>query len=429
MDIIFDAFFQELFVEPPGPDDRLLSALRRRQYPTIYALLRKRTEPLSPEAAAACCSAALGCTPRVLEALLDHCPPLSTFLRTPGAHALTAVAAARDRPQHLKVLLDRGASPNEQSPLVTAIAHRSLRCVKLLLDRPDLDTALTPALLEQWARIEHGDTGVDWCIQALIPRFLGQEWNCFWPMPIPAELRLEDTADWGNWPLAVRVCRELSPTPGEMIRVLSCINYQDMDVGALAELLDAMFTACPALLRRKVARAILAACALAAGGGVPDCLRPWLERMPGREIVLIYDPALDWFPPCGGTGVLGALRDTGDCLLARWRDRLGERFVPVLERDCRFPILRAVGPEEGAPLLRRCRVRGRPVPGRLSRLARQVLMLSDPALLAEQLRPGGVLYGEDPGALLALSLDPDFCTREKRAVLLTCVKKEDTYEL
>ena len=139
---IYEERFTPDFWQIPEDDTvlKLMSALRERSYPGIYAALRKLKEPLSGDNAASCLVNALSCTIRAFAAVLDHCAPgeyaSSLAITLAGTSELNALAdppkqqerlrcdvsgtiltlaAALDNHEVVALLLERGWDPNSSS--------------------------------------------------------------------------------------------------------------------------------------------------------------------------------------------------------------------------------------------------------------------------------------------------------------------------
>ena len=100
----------------------LQEAIEQRRYATAYALLRRRTEPLSGAEAKACLNAALLCTPGLFRRVLEQCAPgeycgdtiveLNKEKHAAVHGTMLVLAAALDRPEHVRLLLEAGYDCN-----------------------------------------------------------------------------------------------------------------------------------------------------------------------------------------------------------------------------------------------------------------------------------------------------------------------------
>lgn len=112
----------EIFGVLQFEEDELLHAIQKRNYGRAYALLRKRTEPLMGAAAQKCLEAALGATPRLFQRVLEGSREREyegqAQLRLDDRRVvhvygtLLSAAAALDRPEHVRILLEAGYDCN-----------------------------------------------------------------------------------------------------------------------------------------------------------------------------------------------------------------------------------------------------------------------------------------------------------------------------
>lgn len=426
----------------------LVNAVKNKRYPTLYTLLNKLDGPLRRDAACQLLRAGLECSIGAFRVILDHCPPvteltddgnLQFYELDDGALDLSSrfcsftlldKAALDDRPEHLDELLRRGCSPNGpsgrdrcsgSSALLAAFLGRSPRCVRRLVREPELDTALTPSLLSQWARVGlKGSEELEQCCRAAAPRLLGADRTgspLFHGVPIPPQLEVKTVLSQRNFPLAEFLCRnrELSikEAAAAMEELAELVSELDPPLGPhsfywksrprklsrqrLCSMLDALFTACPQLLRRRLPRTLLLFTALS-GKSLPPLLRPWLDRLRGRRILLDFK--------------LGYVNLS--LALFFWEERLGARWVPVLDPQrvsfppffYNFPLFGPSGPTPLDLLLSRCRLQKFPPGKKLTELSLAVLHLAPMPLLLRQLQPGGLLSMEDPKLLLDYCLPP-----------------------
>ena len=107
-------------------EDILCDAIENKRYAKAYSMLRKRKEPLEERHAANCLSAALDCTPKLFQEVLEHCAPgeysgsvtISAFRTGYCYHVsgtLLVLAAAMDRIEHMRLLLEYGYDVNAAS--------------------------------------------------------------------------------------------------------------------------------------------------------------------------------------------------------------------------------------------------------------------------------------------------------------------------
>lgn len=108
------------------PEERLLQAIEAKNYPGAYAALRALPAPLSGDAARECLTEALDCTPALFSAVLERCAPReligSASWRAEDGGPLYAargsillLAAAMNKPKHMRCLLERGWDANGAS--------------------------------------------------------------------------------------------------------------------------------------------------------------------------------------------------------------------------------------------------------------------------------------------------------------------------
>ena len=324
------------------PYEELYNGLARRNYPKIYAELRKLTILIPPEIAAALCQQALQCTPRVFEQLLEFCPPpreltlfdpdVSTFRgSTLGAnYSLEALAAYLGNPKHLQLLIDRDAdinfhTPTALSPLEAALAGRSLRCIELLTRNPSLRQPLTPYILSEWAGAEMDDVMLTFCIQTLQDYFFPEAEHALDATILPPQMSLSLLFRHRNWGMIRRLCESETIDKCEAAKAMQslflCHFQTPQERQELVSLVDALFTACPALLKCTHPRSLLTALILDPSFET-EALRPHAEALSGRIVIL---------RPCGArwTGSHGLLR--------HWEACFGVRLRPAVNRNKPLP--------------------------------------------------------------------------------------------
>lgn len=443
MDSLFTGFPVQIIDDdlPENNFSALMNAISNKSYSLIYRLLHKFDYTFSPRAAFLLLNEALenGLTLKVFQAVLERCPPVPEILPAgvssdPFLSSCGPVekAAGADRADVLALLLERGASPNQMpnrdgSPLEAALTSQSLKCVELLMAQPELDTSWTPMLLFDWARAGHGGTLLDFCLQAMAPRFIGWEPATLESLPIPEPMTAPLIAGVGNWNLLERFCRERGSVPLDDGRqVLDDVHFSSVEEGeekACAAALNALLERCPGLLRRQRDCRVLLRCFLRFGGEAREFLRPWVKRLQHKRISMEREDWICWEYD-GLPELWQSLMPTGPTLLIdRWSD--------VLENFC-FDEPGNDGPIRKSRALRRilsrCPVRGKGRAGKVSPVARAVLNCGAPELLSELLAPGGLLTEEDPGALMEYVQTAE-CPRASRGAVLAHVKKEENYEL
>ena len=325
----------------PFPHTDLICALYQKKYLRAYRLLNALNEPLAPQEAAAACLLALSGTDRLLNTVLDHCPPIPDFQFTgPGAvSSLLVIAAALDLSGKVRILLQRGADPNrgsaERSPLETAFVHTRTASLEELLASPDLEIEITEPMLEEWGWLSPTATKGRAvlrrkCCQLLWDKIKPQDSEPCSPdeLPIHPHLRPKHALHHNKIFLAARIC-EKNPINAEDIDDIVCF-WGDIDIPSIhhthgsdwrkwnyqQDLLRSFLRRFPEYLehpdiRRLVARAVtvmlepdeelLSMAAQLADG--PVCLHPWSD--------------------CGSY--------TMQSFLPNWQKWLGERLVPAIE--------------------------------------------------------------------------------------------------
>lgn len=421
---------------------QLLDAITDCNYPAFYACLRKYKKQFFHDEAYHLCSAAIksGCTVKAFEAILERClPELEEFVDyrstynyiIPGYEGscggLVQEAAEHNRGHLLKYMLDRGCSPNARgkrscSALEAALYYGAIGCISVLEQRDDVDFTITETILKIWGAAGRVPLQ-DICFRMIAGRLLGEGKNVFHQeIPLLPGMNVWHAAEHENWPLVGRMCREgiaVTEKQGKDVIERYMFMNDQLDPAECAELLDALFTARPELLRCEHPRYVLSLCTLMGDEAVAEQLRPWMERMPGRQVVLcgkrLADPQYDIF----------------ECLES-WEERIGSRLHPVLRRDNLLPVrsMAQAGDEEIRCLLERCEVRGTPRAGQVSRLAMDVLQMASPGLLAELCQDGKV-FGQEHMDLLLQYCEENvhLQKQEKRNILLAYGKKSVDYEL
>lgn len=433
-----DPFFDDLM---SSPDSLILRAAHEKAYHDLFYLLGAQTDPLGPYTARNLALEGLNCPIQIFQKILDYCPPVAEFANdTPPpsvfaapSYSVVAQAALRDRPAHLDELLHRGASPNGDNadgsaPLAAAMEGQSTRCVRRLLREPELDLAPGEELLNAWAKLGLKDTEkLARCCRMVAPRLTGQEGKplAFQGVPLPRQLTPSMALKRNNWALTGFLCRQgLSQEEG--LRLLTQLGELIEDClrlslcrGAprwrwrpvpssgptllrreLAVMLDAIFAACPQLLRRRSAQTLLFFTVLA-GKRTPPALQPWLERVNNRTVIL--DPSI-------GPNNLALI-------LPFWEERLGERWIPTLDPRSMLdwePLGKQLDLET---FFSRCRILPFRPGKQLTWLSRLTLHMAPMPLLLRQLRPGGLLRREDPHALLAYC---EMALRADRELTVCC---------
>ena len=435
-------------------EPELISMIYRRSYKGAYNRLKKLSAPLPPKDAMAACLCALAGTERLMNEVLDHCPPIPAFqFQGVGSTAsLLTVAARHDKHKMLDILLRRGADPNRGtdllttvSPLEAAFTASAFQSLKRLLEEPDLKLVMTEEMLQAWGHLRnpslpYTDPSLLWCCQQLMARFTGEELSPLEPVPLPAQLRLGHVLSCGNAELALRLCQERVLTEEDQAALLSFYEKQvsisllrENDLGQLlelqqqqAQLLTCALKQCPDLLEAPEIRFAVISVALSLPEADPQ-LQSWVDRMAagpveirslpfadthfGRPVIL---PMLQW-----GTPKLDPE------FFSRWDARLGSRLVPTLDAGTDL-FIRALEPEDIRLILDRLRFTPFSSSGKLPRSAAELLLYAPEDLLPGMLQPGGLLEHVSGAVLL------DACQAlpiSKRNLMLPLIRKEMDYAL
>ena len=412
----------------------LRMAIAEKDEAALYACLQKTREPFNEFESYGLCKDVLEsqCSLQVFRAILEHCAPLEAFCFyspfhyvTPfGSGGLVQEAAANDCPEILQYLLDQGFSPNgksqsESSALEASLWRGSARCVDLLCKREDVDTRVTERLRCVWGRL-----GVyPWAEEGYriaARRILGYgEEGPHGEVPLLPGLSVRHAVKCENFTLIERLLRDTTVTVNQGKEILELLLCHAEDISFCAWWLDRLFTACPELLRNQTARGMLALCMLGSEDETTEqLLRPWVDVLPGREIVLTFQ-------------VISCFEAVLGLHLCRWEDRLGSRFYPSLRRNKPLSDSALWGmPWEDVAyiMLTRCKIRNDAPKGEVSRLAKQILKSVSPGLVAELCDQGILFPQENLEALL------EYCGgvkdgKTKRNVLLVYMKKDVFYEL
>ena len=210
----------------PFDHPELIKAIYELKYSKAYRLLGELTDPLSPQEAAAACLCALLGSDRLLNAVLDHCPPIADF-QFDGAGCLSSListAVRFDLDKKLRILLRRGADPNRGSdccsPLEIAFAEENYSSLWELLQAPDLKIELTEPILEAWGQLyplqdaEGSALLFQWCCQTICDKLSPEPTNLLSPSYIPPQLRPRHALAHYNLLLAAQIC-ETNPLSEE----------------------------------------------------------------------------------------------------------------------------------------------------------------------------------------------------------------------
>ena len=414
-----------------GDTERLIGALQQKNYPAFYAALRKQQTELSfsDKSAQWAIAAAISCTPRALWKVIG-CSKIEDGHKQLSQFVLWAIE--QNRPEHLKILLDAGASPNQferVSPMAMAVYYGNMRCLQILLDHPDLSPELPDDVVELWANAENGDTLLDFCISTVAERFYPSRESPLTPLPLPPGLTMAMAAQMHNIPMMKRLAviyKDLNPSEAR-----HALNILDLEDPAFAEMAGIVFTVCPDVLKDPYVRWKLLVPILKRRE-IPRDLEPWIEQIKGEELSLYYHGALVY-----PLSEISGLPKTWDELLDVWQQLFGTSIPLILERQMALPgplywdwdlfstkTEQPLKRAELEALLCHCPVRGDPVPGEASDFAKSLVYLASPRRLLQELQPGGLLEGEDLQKLENyLSLrDHTPQGRAKRAMLLARIQ-------
>lgn len=210
----------------PFEHPELIKAIFELKYAKAYRLLNELTGSLSPQEAAAASLCALLGSDRLLNAVLDHSPPLAEFqFEGVGcAKNLVDFAVKFDLSKKLQILLRRGANPNKvgetPSPLEIAFTEGSYSALWELLESPDLEIELTEPILDVWGSLsasldtEFNASLLDFCCQTICTKLAPEHKRSpfIYHGIIPPQLRVRHALAHGNAALAARICETNSLT-------------------------------------------------------------------------------------------------------------------------------------------------------------------------------------------------------------------------
>jgi len=429
----FDDFFTESFFI----ENDARNAMQEKNYNKFYAVLKKMEGTFRAEEAYDLCNLIIlqEGTEKAFRAALEHCPPLEEFCYY-GKHqfyrgkrlGLTEQAIVHDRNDILQILLEHGASPNRRdeeyySPLEAAAASQSIFCLELLLEHPDIDVEITEELLDIWA---HYGSGVflDLCLDGIAEKSFGYRPKEIMDMPVPKEMTIGRALKFHNWRMIKKIIKKegLTQKEGkEIAKELLSGQWKEEWI----EILDAMFEACPNLLRCDIPRYLLVYAILKGEEVVDPRLKKWMQQMPGHYIIL---PGMRWKEQMSEGFRYGEWSQ--EFLFSKWGDRIDGRFVPALNRNDWVVMEEWYFVDRGKALrwlLDICQVTGNRSTKWISMLAKQVLETVSMETLVEMLQSGCFLLEENVERMM------DHCSNAglylQRAALAAYAKKEVSYEL
>ena len=395
--------------QTPG-GQKLWEAVTARNYPRIYAALKQLEEPPS----LALCEEALECTANTFSRILEH-----RQLNRVELVWLMGKAALYNRPEHLKLLLERSDGipwwkEEPMSPLDYALAGRSLKCVELLVAQPGMEVRFSHRLLEEWTQLETGDTMLDFCLTTIAQKAMPDCAYPFGPVPLPPGLQLHAVVQKENWALAERMCRE-----GDL--VLWDTRWAFTECGMPRPVLHRMLLALaqrhPLWAKQDWFASLVALAAVLSEDGIPGELETLVKglrrkrrvELDGTVIQRVVSGLVMWMDrPWNGWVEF----------LDRWQQRLGPRPVPLLQR---YASISWSAPEELDAILSGCSIGPPYTDDIVSNLAQAILTRGTPRQVMRELRKGGALDGENFQSMLHIcssQLEDNAATRAKRAALM-----------
>lgn len=439
LDLLWSNCPDSFLVSRPDPEDSegvfdslqerdLIYSITQRNFSRVYSLLRKLDHPLSPTDAMAACLCALNGTPKLMNTLLDHCPPIPEFqFQGVGqVSSLLNAAAEFDKKDMLDILLRRGADPNggptaltAKSPVEVAFCGHAYGSLKRLLEIPGIEIPLTDDMLYAWGALTSGLTDSLfynpcslWCCQLLQERLTGQPGGLFDPLPVPPQLRLGHALYHANFELAAHICNLRPLTDEDTADVLAhytpdrldCTLFsgnemenqhlsakREQEIRFLCQLLHCR----PDLLNTPQLRSAVALAALALPEEDPF-LHRWTQQMDAGPVLLPQLPVkrelyLDRF-------LFGETTSVDPTIFTRWEQRLGTQLIPTM--DINSPSFRDMTPELIGQVLEHIQFVGSPPTDALSPLATQLLLHAPEDLLPSLLQPDGLLTQEQSHLLL-----------------------------
>lgn len=422
----------------------LIKALADRKYRSAKSLLKKLPAPLPPKDAAAAALFALAAEENMMQAILDHSPPVREFqyLGVGKVASLLSVACKFDKHKMLKLLLKHGADPNKNpgdpialSPVEAAFCSDSYLCLELLLKQPGLKVGWTEPILSHWASLRANPNEAyykkRWNCQLLMKHLTGIDPDQKELLPYPPQLQLGTALRHNNLPLATRICTDRPLSSEEIFDtkqyfqelfypLLLTPHSKTYDVERQrgdARLLVAFLQACPHQLEDPVIRSVLAAAALAPVKPDED-LQHWATQLSDGRISFKRLPS-------------ACREDSSDVdfmdetLFPRWDQRLGRRLIPTLDINSSLS-LQYLTDDEIRMLLERVTFTGQRQLSRVCHLSMQLMEYAPPDMLPGLMQSGNLLALEHPQALLEAcqQLPPD-----RRNLLLPYIRKEVHYDL
>lgn len=423
-------------------------ALLDGEHERAYELLKLLKRPLSPKDAEAVCQAAMNSPQNLMNAVLDRCVPVPEFL--PYTDLLYKTISG-DHADLLDCFLNHGADPNRMdacssiAPLHYAFSHNAAACMERLLEEPSLlRPDLSEYILLDWGRLNLHNDETDLAFRRccrLMCSALGIPVDPDDPFPVPPQLQLKHALHHKNARLAAQLCRVRPLTEQELSDAQDFFRGKTSWSGSplwdpalspqdYAQFLDAFLQRYPHLLHESVFRTEVACTALHLPEVDAPVLMRWVDRMESGPVLLPRLPLqindhndhlvhlaadmeflIEWSS------------DADEAFITRWSKLLSPRLFPVIDADHSFCL--AMSDEAYRILLPWLRVVNRP-DGRLSAVARQVLLFAPADLLADLMQPGMLLAEEPHPAMLkaCAQLPP-----ARRNALLPFLVKEASYDL
>lgn len=433
-------------------EQELIYAIYQKNFTRAYSLLRKLEHVLSPIDAAAACLCALAGTPKLMDTLLDHCPPIPAFqFQGVGlTSSLLGVAARHDKTKMLDLLLERGADPtggplSAKSPVEEAFCATAYSTLKRLLEIPDLEIALTDDMLNTWGALTVDDPGSVfsnpcdlWCCQLLLERLTGEPAVLFAPLSVPPQLQLGHALHHANYALALQICNARPLTEKDASDVLEhyapdrldfTLFEEDGSIGTLpyakreqeVRFLCQLLHCRPNLLHTPQMRTAVSLAALSLPEEDPF-LTHWIHQLEDGPVLLPQLPLKRTLQM--NSFLFEETVSVEPAFFIRWEQRFGSHLVPTM--DINAPSIKDLNPIIVRQILEHIHFIGSPTTDALSALAVQLLLHAPTDLLFSLLQPDGLLAQEPHHLLLdACQLLP----LSRRNQILPYIRKATDYRL
>ena len=425
----FDVFDEYIF---SCEANRIRCALKEEKEEKAFALLQEQEKVFAPEEAFKLCEAAIEnhCLAEVFEVILEKSPAIEEFRYCDGCtdlygHAVDIVgyAALNNRLDLLKLMLAQNIDINPRydwcSILEAALEGASIDCVEEMLSYDDLEIPVTEQLLYIW-----GNAGrslkADVCFASVAERILDVHVDLnVDEVPILQEMEINHAIYHSNWPLFRRICQLGAVEKKRAKNVLLTILQDCME--DRMENLDALLTACPALLRDEISRCELVVYVLSKSEEPHPVLKKWIDAMPGKMLVLNHFAYRTFYREETKLRIVD---------LEKWQDRIGNKLIPTLSRNHSFPLTEEFFWGEYDDFMRWAMkqfcVKGNGRRGEVSVLAKEILCNASPQMVVEMIENGFVLPQEDPAAMMEYCRIAD--VPQKSYVIAAYMKKENVYD-